>query len=75
MVPTLGIKQLLTESKIQKSGSLLLLSGGLFKYIKITHEHRISNKKTFRKDSDPRLENLAAISGGKTYFVKDGKFE
>ena len=25
-----------------------------------------------RKDSDPRLENLAAISGGKTYFVKDG---
>ena len=28
----------------------------------------------FRKDSDPRLENLAAISGGKTYFVKDGKF-
>ena len=26
-----------------------------------------------RKDSDSRLENLAAISGGKTYFVKDGK--
>ena len=27
----------------------------------------------YRRDSDPRLENLAAISGGKTYFVKDGK--
>ena len=26
----------------------------------------------FRRDSDPRLENLAEISGGKTYFVKDG---
>ena len=26
----------------------------------------------FRKYSDPRLENLAEISGGKTYFVKDG---
>ena len=31
-------------------------------------------KHFYRKDSDPRLEDLAAISGGKTYFVKDGKF-
>ena len=27
----------------------------------------------FRSDSDPRLEYLAEISGGKTYFVKDGE--
>ena len=26
----------------------------------------------FGLDADPRLENLAEISGGKTYFVKDG---
>ena len=26
-----------------------------------------------RSGSDPRLEYLAEISGGKTYFVKDGE--
>ena len=26
----------------------------------------------FRKDADQDLEHLASITGGKTYFVKDG---
>ena len=30
------------------------------------------NYVNYRKASDSRLENLATISGGKTYFVKDG---
>ena len=29
----------------------------------------------YRKDADASLENLAAISGGKTYFVDDGNYE
>ena len=29
----------------------------------------------YRKDADAGLENLASISGGKTYFVDDGNYE
>ena len=47
-------------------------------YLLLTHkwEYIIFHFQLFfcRKDSDSRLENLAAISGGKTYFVKDGMF-
>ena len=64
------IKVFWIESGKQKSVSSLLHLG------MITHcfETQVKAKQFFfSKASDPNLESLATVSGGKTYFVKDGE--
>ena len=66
--------KLLIEQNVPKSESSPLLLGindFLFvqKLVMLFQKFEII---FFRKDADQDLEHLASITGGKTYFVKDG---